>query len=138
MPSIFSRIISGELPAQFVFRDGQWVAFLDIKATSRGHLLLVPRCETAFLADLPPEYLASLGPTLARVVRATKRALAVPAANVVVNDGAAAGQVVPHVHFHIIPRSPEDGGVPFQGHYVYTDGEAAQVLSALQMAWAAS
>ena len=137
MTSIFSRIIAGELPAQFVFKDTLWVAFLDIKATSRGHLLLVPRHETAYLVDLPAPYLASLGPTLARTVQAAKRALNVPAANVVINDGAAAGQIVPHVHLHIIPRGPGDGGIPFQGNYKYADGEATAVREALSQAWEA-
>ena len=135
MASIFSRIISGELPAQFVFKDALWVAFLDIKATSRGHLLLVPRHETPFLVDLPATYQSSLGPTLARTVQAAKRALGVRAANVVLNDGAAAGQVVPHVHFHIIPRGPDDGGIPFQGNYKYAEGEISAVREALAQAW---
>jgi histidine triad (HIT) family protein len=135
MPSLFSRIIVGELPAQLVFKDPLWVAFLDIKPTSPGHVLLVPTAETQFVADLPAEHLAALGGYLGRTVAAVKRAVGCEAANVVLNDGPAAGQIIPHAHFHVIPRTAGDRRAPFQVHYEYAEGELAAWGAKLRAAW---
>jgi histidine triad (HIT) family protein len=138
MPSLFSRIIVGDIPAQFVFKDAQWVAFLDIKPTNPGHALLVPRVEAQHLAELPEDVLAGLGPYLARLTATVKRASGAPAVNVVVNDGPAAGQEVPHAHIHVIPRHDGDGRRPFSVHLQYGEGELAQWGEKLRAAWDAS
>lgn len=137
MPSLFSRLIAGELPGQFVFQDPLWVAFLDIRPTSHGHVLLVPRAERQYLAQLPADALASLGPYLAKLTATLKRATGAPAVNVVVNDGPEAGQLVPHAHLHVIPRSAGDGRTPFGGHEPYGDGEMARWAERLRAAWLA-
>ncbi|MBA2480509.1 MAG: HIT family protein [Planctomycetes bacterium] len=135
MPSLFSKIIAGEVPAQFVFQDPSWVAFMDIKPTNPGHVLLVPRFETPLIAGLPPETLAELGRYAARLV-ATVRQVAATDVNIVLNDGPGAGQVVPHCHFHVIPRTG-GGHAPFQGHYTYRDGELDRWVVRLRAAWSA-
>ncbi len=109
MPSLFSRIIAGAIPGEFVFRADRWVAFLDIRPTSPGHVLLVSVTEAAYLAELPAATLAELGGQLARLTAVVKTATGCLAVNVVVNDGPLAGQEVPHVHVHVIPRWPDDG-----------------------------
>jgi histidine triad (HIT) family protein len=133
MPSIFSKIIAGELPAQFVFQERLWVAFMDIKPTNPGHVLLVPRAEAQFISGLPAETLGELGAYLALLVSTVREVSGVDV-NVVLNDGPAAGQVVPHAHLHVIPRS---GGAhaPFQGHYTYRDGELERWATRLRGAW---
>jgi histidine triad (HIT) family protein len=109
MPSIFSRIIAHEIPGAFIFRSPRWVAFLDVRPTHPGHALLVPVVEAALLADLPGATVAELGIHLPRLITAVKRVTGCPAVNVLLNDGPLAGQEVPHVHFHVIPRWPDDG-----------------------------
>ncbi len=109
MPSIFTRIIAGEIPGAFVFRDPLWVAFLDHAPVAPGHLLLVPRAEVQYLADLPADAKAALGDYLGRSITALKRATGCAAVNVLVNDGPEAGQLVPHAHLHLIPRTAGDG-----------------------------
>ena len=109
MASIFTRIIAGELPGEFVFRAERWVAFLNIRPTAAGHVLLVPVTEAVHLADLPGATQADLGVHLARLTTAVRRVTGCPAVNVVLNDGPVAGQEVPHAHFHIIPRWANDG-----------------------------
>ncbi|MBA3710330.1 MAG: HIT family protein [Planctomycetes bacterium] len=133
MPSLFAKIIAGEVPAQFVFQERLWVAFMDIKPTNPGHVLLVPRAESPFISGLPEETLAALGAYAARLVAAVRQVAAADV-NVVLNDGPAAGQVVPHAHFHVIPRS---GGAhaPFAGHYAYRDGELERWAVRLRAAW---
>ena len=86
MPTIFTRIIAGEIPGQFVFKDALWAAMLDIAPAAPGHVLLVPCAEAKHLAELPAPTLAALGDRLARLTAAVKRATGAPAVNVLVND----------------------------------------------------
>ena len=108
MATIFTRIIAGEIPGNFIFRDQEWCCLLDIRPSSLGHALLIPRHEAAFCADLPSETLASMGSYLARLTSTIKRVTGCPAVNVLLNDGPIAGQEVPHVHWHVIPRWADD------------------------------
>jgi histidine triad (HIT) family protein len=135
MPSLFTRIIAGEIPGQFVFTDPVWVALLDIAPANPGHVLLIPRAEGQFLGDLPPAVLATLGGRLARLIAAVKRATGCPAVNVIVNDGPAAGQAVPHAHIHVIPRFPGDGKLAHPHGTRYTEGEMERWAVELRKAW---
>jgi histidine triad (HIT) family protein len=104
MASIFSRIISGEIPAARLYEDDQTLAFLDINPASRGHALVICKEELPDLLSLPPELAAAVARTTQTVARAIVAALRPDGFNVVQNNGAAAGQVVFHYHVHIIPR----------------------------------
>lgn len=110
MPSIFTRILRNELPASFVHRDGTLAAFLDIQPLTPGHTLVVPALEVAALSDLPPELLArvaTLGREIGRAIRAADPS--VTGINWLLCDGPDAGQEVPHIHLHVIPRRKGDG-----------------------------
>jgi histidine triad (HIT) family protein len=135
MPSIFTKILTGAIPAQFVFRDALWAAILDLRPVSQGHALLIPVHEAPLLADLSAPTLAALGDRLARLSLAVKSATGAPAVNVVVNDGPAAGQEVPHAHLHVIPRFPGDGKNQGWVHAAYADGELAAMAGRLRAAW---
>lgn len=104
MASIFSRIISGEIPAVKVYEDDQVVAFLDIAPASKGHTLVVPKQEYQDLLSVPPELLAVVHHTVQRVAQAIQQALQPHGMNILQNNGTAAGQNVFHYHVHIIPR----------------------------------
>ena len=135
MTSIFAKILAGTIPAQFVFRDELWAAILDLRPVSPGHALLIPVHEAPHLADLPAPTLAALGDHLARLTTAVKMATGAPAVNVVVNDGPAAGQEVPHAHLHVFPRFPADGKSQAWAHVAYADGELAAMAGRLRAAW---
>lgn len=110
MPSIFTRILRNELPASFVHRDEVVAAFLDIQPLTPGHTLVVPVREVASLTDLPPEILArvtALGQEIGLAIRATDPS--VTGINWLLCDGPDAGQEVPHIHLHVIPRRKGDG-----------------------------
>jgi histidine triad (HIT) family protein len=111
MPSIFTRIILREIPCHEVYRDEHVIAFLDISPLSLGHVLVVPVEEREFLHELSDESAAAIGRALPRVARAVIAATEAMAYNVLQNNGAAAHQAVPHVHFHIIPKYGEGSGV---------------------------
>jgi len=104
MASIFTHIIQRELPAHVVYEDEHTLAFLDINPKSEGHTLVVPKHEVAAFHDLPPEVATHLMGALRTVAGAVTRAMGTPHYNLSLNNGAPAGQVVFHVHFHIIPR----------------------------------
>jgi len=96
--SIFSRIIAGELPAQFVWNDNVCVAFLSNRPLKQGHSLVVPRLEIDHWLDLEPELLAHLANTAQTIGRAQMAAFKPARIGLLL-----AGLEVPHVHFHVVP-----------------------------------
>lgn len=108
-PTLFDKIIRGEIPSHKVYEDDHVYAFLDIGPQSRGHTLVVPKESKAQLDELSDDAAAAIGRVLPRLCRAVMKATGAPAYNILQNNGARAGQSVLHVHFHIIPRFDDDG-----------------------------
>ena len=106
---IFCKIISGQIPSLEVYENADCLAFLDIGPLADGHTLLVPKQHFSRLVDVPPAILAAIASQLPRLAAAILRATCAEGLNVLQNNGAAAGQVVEHVHFHLIPRRGGDG-----------------------------
>src|SRR5437867_557134 len=102
---IFCKIIAGEIPATKVLETPVAVGFLDISPVAPGHTLLITKDHFPTLADTPPEVVGGLAAELPRLARAVLAATGGSGINLVQNNGRAAGQVVDHVHFHLIPRS---------------------------------
>ena len=101
MPSIFTRIIDGEIPGRFVWRDEVCVAFMDVRPLNRGHVLVVPRAEVDHWVDLDADTLAHLMAMAHRVAEAQRAAgLAPDRVGLMI-----AGFEVPHVHVHVVPIS---------------------------------
>lgn len=98
MPTIFTRIIDGEIPARFVYSDRDCVAFLDVRPLARGHCLVVPRVEVDQWTDLDPSRAAQLI-EVAHAVGNVQRSLLSPARIGLM----IAGFEVPHVHVHVVP-----------------------------------
>ena len=106
---IFCKIINGAVPSSKVFEDEDFIAFLDIMPLNKGHTLVVPKkhCET--IDDMPEQILAKIGPALKTLSRAVAAAAGATGVNLILSNGKTAGQLVPHFHFHIIPRREGDG-----------------------------
>lgn len=102
--TVFERIIAGDLAASFVHEDGICVAFMDINPITRGHVLVVPRQSVPTLAQLDALTRQHLWEIAHRIGMAQQRALGSGAQHLMINDGKAASQSVPHVHIHVIPR----------------------------------
>jgi diadenosine tetraphosphate (Ap4A) HIT family hydrolase len=98
MPTIFTRIIDGEIPATFVWKDEQAVAFLSINPMAPGHVLVVPRAEVDHWIDCPPELSSHLFEVAHVIGRAQREAFDCDRVGVIV-----AGYEVPHTHVHVIP-----------------------------------
>ena len=111
MPSIFTRIIRGEIPCHRLFENELVIAFLDVNPLSPGHTLVVPKQEMAELHMLSPASAAALGAAVAHVAGAIMKATGAVAYNILQNNGALAHQEVPHVHFHIIPKYQDGRGL---------------------------
>ena len=106
---VFCKIIAGDIPCHRVFENDHLLAFLDIAPLARGHTVVIPKAHAERLDQLDPEVVAEIGRRLGRIGRRVVSATAADGYNVLQNNGSVAGQVVPHVHFHIIPRRSDDG-----------------------------
>ena len=108
--NIFARIIRNELPAIRVYEDDQVVAFMDIMPQAEGHTLVIPKTPAITLLDLAPEAAAYTIQVVQKIAQAVEKALDIKGVVLMQLSGAAAGQTVPHVHFHLIPTSVHELG----------------------------
>jgi histidine triad (HIT) family protein len=108
-PTVFDRILAGEIPCHRVYEDEQVLAFLDIGPLSLGHTLVIPKERKARLHELSDDSAAALGRVLPRLCRAVLAATGAVDYNVLQSNGRRAHQTVEHVHFHIIPKSGSAG-----------------------------
>lgn len=100
MASIFTKIINGDLPANFVWRDEQAVAFMSINPTAPGHTLVVPTAEVDHWIELPPASNAHLIQIAQHIGKAQQARLGANRVGIMI-----AGFEVPHTHIHVIPLS---------------------------------
>jgi len=106
---VFCKIVAGELPSERIYEDDAVVAFLDIAPIAPGHTLVVPKAHFRDLLEAPPEVLGAVVEAAQKVAPAVLRATEAEGFNFFQFNGSCAGQVVMHLHFHIIPRRPGDG-----------------------------
>ena len=107
--NIFEKIVNREIPATIVYEDADTLAFMDIDPIIKGHTLVIPKTCYDPVTETPDEVLSKLMSVCKRIAAAQVRALGADGVNIIQNNGAAAGQVVPHIHFHVIPRFEGDG-----------------------------
>ena len=118
---VFCKIVSGEIPSYKVYEDENTLAFLDIQPVSPGHTLVIHK----------KHFACQLIKTVKKVGKILKKGLNLEAYNVQVNNDPLAGQVIPHVHFHLTPRLPGDG-LRLWPQRKYESGEAEAVLAKLK------
>ncbi|MBP9762460.1 HIT family protein [Patescibacteria group bacterium] len=106
---LFCRIAKGEIPAAKVYEDEIVLAFMDVHPVTQGHLLVVPKRHSVDLRDTDPVVLGQLLPRIQRIAHGLCQALGIEGFNLEQNNGKVAGQVIPHLHFHLIPRRSDDG-----------------------------
>jgi len=107
--SIFSLILGGEIPSHKVYEDDFVYAFLDINPLTRGHTLVIPKEKSPTMDSLSDDSAASLGRVLPKICRAIMQVTGASDYNLIQNNGESAGQTVPHLHIHIIPRYSDSG-----------------------------
>ncbi|WP_280588471.1 HIT family protein [Halorubrum sp. Boch-26] len=109
---VFCSIVAGDIPARTVHETDDVLAFLDANPLARGHALVIPKEHAQHVGDLDDELAAELFAAVTELTPEVQSTVGADGANVGINDGEAAGQEVPHVHVHIIPRFEGDGGAP--------------------------
>lgn len=116
---IFCRILAGEVPGTFVYRDERCAAFMDLQPVNPGHILVIPVRHAVYLADLDAAVAGRLMQVAQRLAAALRASgLRCEAVNLFLADGEAAGQEVFHAHLHVFPRFSGDGfGLKFGPHY---------------------
>ncbi|GAA5874023.1 hypothetical protein JCM3774_001586 [Rhodotorula dairenensis] len=130
---IFCAIVALQEPARKVYEDDLCIAFFDIYPIRPGHTLLIPKAHYERVPHLPDDLSAHLGRIMPRLCRALGRAMEQPDMNIVSNQGYA--QVVPHIHFHLVPaprhpgrHAPRRGGLAFLDREELDD-ETADLLA---------
>lgn len=106
--TIFSKIISGEIPSFKIYENDYVYAFLDISQVTKGHTLLVPKKVSANIFETDEETMKHIGVALPKVANAIKAAFNPYGLNIIQNNGEFADQSVFHLHFHLIPRYEND------------------------------
>ena len=106
---IFCKIVAGQVPSFKIFENKACLAFMDVGPLSDGHLLVVPTKHYEQITQMPPDEVAAIAQQLPALGKAVVEATAAEGFNVLQNNGSCSGQVVMHVHFHIIGRREGDG-----------------------------
>ncbi len=105
---LFCNIAAGKVPAKIIYDSPDVMAFLDIRPANPGHVLVIPKNHVETLPDLPEDLNAALLQVVKIITQAQVEVLGAQGVNVLQNNGELAGQAVPHVHIHIIPRFKGD------------------------------
>lgn len=130
---LFCRIAAKQLPSTMVYEDDAVYAFLDIKPVNPGHTLVVPKIHYEGFIEADAETLSRLIQATQKVARAIVQTFGADGFNLEENNGEIAGQVIPHLHFHVVPRRPDDGLKHWPGT-PYVEGQAEEVAKKIRQA----
>jgi len=128
---IFCKIVRGEIPSSPVLETDAVLAFLDINPVSKGHTLVIPKVHYATFTEMPAAVLAQLGEALQQIGSAATSQLSSAGFNILLNNGSAAGQLIDHAHFHLIPRNHADGVMDWPEVRPYAEGEMERIRQKL-------
>jgi histidine triad (HIT) family protein len=129
---IFCRMVRGEIPVARVYEDDVVLAFLDIGPLSDGHTLLIPKEHFAKLEDGPADMIGEVASRLGKISAAVVKAAGADGYNVLCNNGRAAGQLVEHLHFHIVPRKIGDGVFNRWPSFKYPQGKIEKLADQIR------
>jgi histidine triad (HIT) family protein len=129
---IFCKIVAGQIAVAKVYEDQTVMAFLDIAPVSHGHTLVIPKAHYGTVDECPPEVLGSLVQPICGIAKAVVAATRCDGYNVLCNNGRAAGQVVHHLHFHVIPRTAGDGVFKHWPASEYPEGRMEATADAIR------
>lgn len=129
MECIFCKIIKKEIPSDIVYEDDKVIAFLDIHPVNKGHTLVLPKEHNENLFDIPERVLDATMRIVKKIATALNRYS--DGVNLWQNNGKASGQLVDHIHFHIVPRFNGDGLRHWSGKK-YQEGEAKRVAEEIK------
>lgn len=129
---LFCKIVSGDVPSYKVYEDDKVLAFLDIAPVNYGHTLVIPKAHYENVENIPNDLLCAVIGAVKKVGKSLKDNFGVKGYSVSENNDPVAGQVIPHLHFHIIPRSEGDG-LKLWPQGKYGDGEAEKIVDKIRI-----
>ncbi len=129
---VFCKMVAGEIPVTKVYEDDISLAFLDIRPVSDGHTLMIPKRHFARLHECPSGELAEVASRLGRIAKGVCDAVKCDGYNLLCNNGRSAGQLVEHLHFHIIPRRTGDVVFDRWPSYSYEEGKAEAIAAEIR------
>ena len=135
---IFCKIVARQIPAEVIFEDDMTMVIMDLKPVNPGHALVIPKSHHADFASAPEAIVREMASAAQKAAVAVMQATQADGCNIYINNGAAAGQAVMHLHQHVIPRNAGDGYELWHGTD-YADGAmakvAAQIRDAYRRSW---
>jgi len=129
---LFCKMAAGQIPVTKIYEDDVILAFLDIGPVSDGHTLVIPKQHFERLHDCPSELLGQISSRLAKIAKAVSVAMDFEGYNVLCNNGKAAGQLIDHLHFHIIGRNIGDGIFNRWPSYKYQEGKIEEIAAKIR------
>jgi histidine triad (HIT) family protein len=129
---IFCQIVNGRLPCAKVYENERVISFLDINPINAGHTLVVPKIHYGTLLDITAEDLQACTLVAHKVARALFKSANPPGLNFLQNNFRPAGQLIDHIHFHLIPRYPQDNFLTSWPGKPYKQGEIDKLLKKIK------
>ena len=129
---IFCKMVAGQIPVTKIYEDEVVLSFLDIGPISDGHTLVIPKRHFEKLHECPAELLGQVFNRIGKLAGAVAAAMNSDGYNLLCNNGRAAGQLIDHLHFHIVPRNIGDGVFNRWPSFKYEDGKIEEVAGAIR------
>ena len=129
---LFCKMVLGQIPVTKIYEDESVLSFLDIGPISTGHTLVIPKQHYEKVDECPPEILAQVASKIGKIASAVATAMNSDGYNILCNNGRAAGQVIDHLHFHIIPRKTGDGVLNRWPSFKYEEGKIEKIAEQIQ------
>ena len=107
---LFCKLVKGNIPSHTIYEDNKTIAFLDVNPLTRGHSVIIPKEHFENVVDLPEYMVAPVFTSVKRVTEMIQSALGIKDFTIGINQGKISGQMVNHLHIHVIPRYKDDGG----------------------------
>ena len=129
---LFCKMVAGQIPVAKIYEDEVVLSFLDIGPISDGHTLVIPKRHFEKLHECPAGLLGEVFSRIGRIAGAVAEAVNCDGYNLLCNNGRAAGQIIEHLHFHIIPRKTGDRLFSRWPSYEYEDGKIEEIAGAIR------
>jgi histidine triad (HIT) family protein len=129
---LFCKMVAGQIPVTKIYEDEVVLSFLDIGPISDGHTLVIPKQHFERLHECPAELLGQIFSRIGRIAGAVVTAMDPDGYNLLCNNGREAGQLIEHLHFHIIPRNAGDRLFSRWPSYKYESGKIEKIAGAIR------
>ncbi len=133
MATVFEMIINGDIPSTKLYEDESLLVILDINPVAKGHSLVISKTVYPNFTDCPVDVLAHMMEVAQKIDLQLRGKLGCDGTNIMINNGPASGQEIPHLHIHVIPRYKDDGQSFGFTKTKYDDGEIAQYGDLLRL-----